>query len=183
MDNNYSSILSQLTRLPQKRKIFISYHHVDQSWVDHFRSTFGSAYEVFTDCSLDQAIDSNNLLYINRTIREEYITGTSITIIICGADTWRRKCVDWEIYSTLNKDHALLGIMLPHKPVPYNEQWQWVRTVPDRLLANVNSGYAHWLDWPQSPQILSQAINHAIQRSTDYRHLKDNSAQKKLRNS
>jgi hypothetical protein len=179
--NNYQSILSQLTYRPPKRKVFISYHHQDQAWIDGFRTTFGGLYDVFTDCSLDQAIDSINLPYINRTIREDYITGSSITIVLCGNDTWRRKCVDWEIHSTLHKDHALLGIVLPH----VTGEWingQQIRRVPDRLFTNINTNYAHWIEYPQDTQALSQAIDHALQRSSSYRNFKDNSAQKMSRN-
>lgn len=86
--NNYQPFLSALTGVPQKRKVFISYHHKDQAYINNFRLSFGSMYQVFTDCSLDEAIESTNLLYVNRTIREEFITGTSITIVICGVDTW-----------------------------------------------------------------------------------------------
>lgn len=179
--NNNQPILSQLGRLlPPKRRVFISYHHQDQAWVDSFRSNFAGNLEVFTDCSLDQAIDSTNLPYINRTIREDYITGTSITIVVCGTDTWRRKCVDWEIYSTLDKDHALLGVMLPHTPVWQNGQW--LRKVPDRLYQNVSTNYAHWIDWPANAQVLSTAIDHAVQRSIMFKNFKNNSAAKMNRN-
>jgi hypothetical protein len=184
--NNNQSILSQLSAylppaVPPKRKVFISYHHQDQAWVDNFRTNFGSSFEVFTDCSLDQAIDSNNLLYINRTIREDYITGTSITIVICGTDTWKRKCVDWELYSTLDKDHALLAIALPH--IVQWQNGQAVRVVPTRLHRNVETGYAHWIDWPtNNPQALNVAIEHAVWRSTQNRQYKDNSAAKMGRN-
>jgi hypothetical protein len=166
---------------PTKRKVFVSYHHKDQVSIDYFRKVFGATYDVFTDCSLDEAIDSNNLPYVHRTIAENFITGSSITIVICGTETWRRKCVDWEIYSTLHKEHALLGIILPHVQ-PIWQNGQQVRLIPDRLHANLASGYAHSVEWPQSPQELTQAINHSIQRSKDYKHLKDNSATRMMRN-
>lgn len=181
--NNYYTLVDLLQRqsVQPKRKVFISYHHADQEWVDGFRKQFGGVYDLFTDCSLDQAIDSDDLLYVDRTIREDYITGTSITIVLCGPATWRRKCVDWEIYSTLYKDHALLGIMLPHHTATYNNG-AFVRLIPDRLHTNFQTGYAHLAEWPQSPQALTQAIDHAIYQGTTYKHLKNNSAQKMTRN-
>lgn len=164
-----------------KPKVFISYHHKDQLSIDDFRTRFGAAYEVFTDCSLDEAIESTDLHYVNRTIREDFITGTSITIVICGTDTWRRKCVDWEISSTLHKDHALLGIVLPHvQPVLRNGQQ--VRLIPDRLHANIESGYGHWIEWPENPQVLKQAIDHAIVRGKQCKLYKNNTATKMARN-
>ena len=163
-----------------KRKVFISYHHKDQNWVNSFSTTFGKSYGLFTDCSLDEAIDSNNLHYVNRTIREEYITGTSITIVLCGADTWRRKCVDWEIYSTLDKDHALLGIVLPHNSVYQNGQH--VSLVPNRLFQNIQSGYAHWIHWSTDALALSNAITTAINNSNTNKSKKNNYESKQARN-
>lgn len=180
--NNNQSILSQLSQLiPPKRRVFISYHHQDQAWVDSFRHQFGNIYDVFSDRSLDEAIDSDDLRYVNRAISERHITGTSVTVVLCGTDTWKRKCVDWEIHSTLDKDHALLGVTLPHVlPVWQNGRWETI--VPDRLVHNVNSGYAYHMTWPQTPQALSTAINYAVQRSTLLRHTKNNSAQMMTRN-
>lgn len=164
-----------------KPKVFISYHHKDQVYIDAFRKQYGADYEVFTDCSLDEAIESNDLHYVNRTIREDFITGTSITIVICGTDTWKRKCVDWEIYSTLHKDHALLGIALPHVQ-PVIQNGRQVIIVPSRLHTNIESGYAHWIDYPANAQVLKQAIDHALARNKQNKLYKNNSAMKMARN-
>jgi hypothetical protein len=180
--NNYQSILSQLYPIqPAKRKVFVSYHHQDQAMVDSFRTTFGSAYDVFTDNSLDRVIDSMDTLYVNRTISENYITGTSITIVLCGADTWKRKYIDWEIHSTLEKDHALLGVIIPATPLIW-QNGQYVTQVPNRLHANVVSNYAHAIHWPVNAQLLNEAIEHAVWRSTQNRQFKNNSADKMGRN-
>ena len=182
--DGYQPLRSQiLSSLSPKRRVFVSYHHQDQVGVDAFRALFGDGYDVFSDASLDRLIDSTNTDYVSRTIREDYITGTSITIVLCGADTWRRKYVDWEIHSTLDKDHALLGIVLPTtQQTLYNDgQYRW--RVPDRLHQNIVSEYAHFITWPQNAQTLSAAIDNAIARSEQLRHMKDNSAPKMARNS
>lgn len=163
--------------IPQKRRVFISYHHADQSWVNAFVQHFAGIYDVFSDRSLDQAIDSNDLTYVNRAISEKHITGTSLTIVLCGAETYNRKCVDWEIHSTLEKDHALLGMPLPH-----NNNGQGVWYAPDRLLANINSGYAHWIPWTIDAATLKLAIEHALSRSNQFFNLKDNRLPKMPRN-
>jgi hypothetical protein len=164
-----------------KRKVFVSYHHKDQVAVNTFRA-LGGAYEIFSDASLDRLIDSNDTSYVSRTIREDYITGTSITIVLCGIDTWKRKYVDWEIHSTLSKGHALLGIMLPGilGPIQSDGQRRWL--IPDRLHTNITGSYAHFISYPQNTHELSTAINEAITRSTQFKHLKDNSANKMFRN-
>lgn len=147
-----------------KRKVFISYHHHgDQPYYDHFTKTFGDAYDAFYDNSLERALDSDNTDYINQKIREEYIWGSSITIVLCGANTGKRKYVDWEIRSTLEYEHALLGIALPTITTSGSSL-----LVPDRLADNWQSGFAHWLSpYPQNPTQLQNAIEQAIQKSSN----------------
>ncbi len=86
-----------------RRKVFISYHHRgDQEWSNRFTKLFAEHYEIFYDNSLDGRIRSDDPEYIHRAIREDHIVGSSITIVLCGAETWKRKYVDWEIHSTLH---------------------------------------------------------------------------------
>ncbi|MBI4238190.1 MAG: TIR domain-containing protein [Deltaproteobacteria bacterium] len=147
------------------RKVFISYHHRgDQRWFDEFTRMFADHYEIFHDNSLDGRIRSDDPEYINRAIREEHIVGSSITIALCGAATWKRKYVDWEIHSTLHHEHALLGIALP--TATRGDQGKIV--VPSRLHDNIQSDYAHWLgSWATDPQALKAAMELAIQKSQD----------------
>jgi hypothetical protein len=103
---NYLSALAKLAKAP-KRKVFISYHHGNDQWAyDYFSKTYGEDLELFSDQSLDGKIRSNDTEYVNRAIREDYIVGSSITIVLCGSETGKRKYVDWEIRSTLHQKHA-----------------------------------------------------------------------------
>jgi hypothetical protein len=107
-------VLSSVSVKPVKPKVFVSYHHKnDQWWSDQFSKLFAGSYDMFTDTSIGRRIDSEDPLYQSREIRENYISGSSITIVLIGAETGKRKHVDWEIYATLSKKHALLGIALP----------------------------------------------------------------------
>jgi len=161
-----------------KRKVFISYHHRgDQGWFDYFTGLFGGIYEIFYDQSLNGRVRSDDAEYVNRRIREDYIVGSSVTIVLCGAETWKRKYVDWEIYSTLHHKHALLGIALPTAVRNYQDEI----AVPDRLLANWRTGYAHWMCWTQDPAALQRAVEAAVQRSRSTT-LIDNSLPKMTRN-
>ena len=127
-----------------KRKVFVSYHHGNDQWFyNEFSRVFNDTYDVISDNSLDRAIDSDNPDYVMRRIREKYITGSSCTIVLCGAETPNRKYVDWEIKATLDKEHGLIGINLP---TSITSQYGGV-IVPDRLHDNVQSGYAVWIDW------------------------------------
>lgn len=157
MSYNY---LSELLRMmPIRRKVFISYHHEnDQTWADALSNSYCDQYEIFFDNSLDDEIDSANPEYVNRVIREDYIVGSSITIVLCGAETWKRRYVDWEICSTLHHEHALLGICLPSARRTFDNKI----IVPDRLHANIQSGYAHWISWPVNGDVLKAAIETSI---------------------
>lgn len=170
--------MSAWMNMQVKRKIFVSFHHGnDKTWFDLFTKTFCDSYEVFYDQSVDQAIRSNDPEYVNRTIREDYIRGSSITIVLCGAETWKRKYVDWEIYSTLYLEHALLGIILP----TVSRNHAGAAIVPDRFLENVNSGYAHYINWTTDAGALKAAVEEAIRLSSN-KNLIRNSMTKMTRN-
>lgn len=127
-----------------RRKIFVSYHHAgDQVYYDAFSRTFNDTYEAIFDNSVDRLIDSRDPEYQMRRIREEYITGTSCTVVLCGADTPWRKFVDWEIKATLDKEHGLIGVNLPTNPMSRAGQY----TVPNRLSDNIDRGFALWTSW------------------------------------
>lgn len=148
-------------RIPFRRKIFVSYHHGrDQAYYDEFSRLFSHSYETIYDNSVDRIIDSDDVEYVMRNIRENYITGTSCTVVLCGAQTPWRKYVDWEIKATLDKEHGLIGINLPSNPIDMNGKY----LVPDRLHDNVVSGYAMWISWhdlTKGPAYLSSQIETA----------------------
>lgn len=148
---------SQLLK-PPKPKVFVSYHHAnDQRYYNRFSELFSDVYDLFTDTSVGRKIDSDDPDYQSRFIREEHITGSSITIVLCGAETGKRKHVDWEIHATLEKQHALLGVVLPTCQKTYDGKF----LVPDRLVDNVNSGYARWMHWSDNPQVVASWISMA----------------------
>jgi len=147
----------------------VSYHHGDrrrpgdQLWADQFSTLFSAIYEVMFDRSLKDPIGSDDLEYVNRTVREDYISGSSVTVLLCGSNTWRRKCVDWEIYSSLYLRHGLLGIVVPATPM----QADGTIRVLDRFHDNLLAGYAQWLHWTTDPATLKSAIEAAYQSSQD----------------
>jgi hypothetical protein len=127
-----------------KRSVFLSYHHDgDQHYYNEFSRTFETAYSCMTDNSLMRAFDSDDCEYVMRRIRENYITGSSCTVVLCGAQTRWRKYVDWEIKATLDKEHGLIGIQLPTNPATLLGGCH----KPDRLQDNIDSGYAAWTGW------------------------------------
>jgi len=162
-----------------RRRVFLSYHHAaDQRYYDAFSATFHDAYQLISDTSLERRIDSDNADYVLRRIRENYITGSSCTIVLVGAETWGRKYVDWEIDATLQRGHGLVGVRLPTlSPLPNG-----LYPVPGRLLDNVESGYAIWTDWAtviSGQRSLLTLIEAANSRSS---LLINNSRSRRLRN-
>lgn len=146
-----------------KRKVFVSYHHdKDQRFYNDLSLIFSDTYEVFTDNSLDRTVDSKDPDYVLRRIREKNITGSSCTIVLCGAETPNRKYVDWEIKATLDKEHGLIGVNLPTNITTP----QGSVIVPDRLHDNIQSGYAIWVNWTSlKTEFLNQRIEEANSKS------------------
>lgn len=146
-----------------KRKIFMSYHHAhDQVYYDSFAKIYCSTYDIIYDNSLDRKIDSNNAEYVMRKIREDYLTGSSCTIVLCGSESYKRKYIDWEIKATLDKEHGLIGIILPTVSIIDGKQ-----IIPNRLYDNFTNSYAvitYWNDLAKGLLPLTGWIEQAINK-------------------
>lgn len=146
-----------------KRKVFISYHHKDdQVWYDRFQKIFCNLYDCFTDRALNEPVRSDDSEYVHRKIREDFISGSSCTAVLCGANTFKRKYVDWEIHSTLHYGHGLLGILLPSVHRSGTIWSPGPASVPDRLYENIQSGYATYIDWTDDPNVIRSAVEQSI---------------------
>ncbi len=137
------SLLSTNLELPKRRSIFVSYHHDnDQHYKHQLTSMLSESYQTI-DRSLPEKIRSENPDYIMRHIRENFIKGTSATIVICGRESHLRKYIDWEIKATLDKCHGLIGVYLESALIPSTT----LAHCPRRLSENIDSGYANWYNW------------------------------------
>jgi hypothetical protein len=68
----------QLGTPTTKRSIFVSYHHGgDRAYYAAFSGLFADTYHVIQDNSVERLIDSDDVEYVLRKIREDYITGSS----------------------------------------------------------------------------------------------------------
>lgn len=101
-------------------KVFISYHHEnDQPFKDILLSK--NYYDkIFIDVSVDTGDIPDHLDddVIREKIRDEYLKDSTVTIVLVGLETKKRKHVDWEIYSSMfdgkvNKKSGVLVIKLP----------------------------------------------------------------------
>ncbi len=153
-----------------KHKVFISHYHADDTAVNEFVNKFANEEKIFTakivGDDYDTTINSDDPEYIMRKIREDYLTDSTVTIVLIGSETYKRKYVDWEIASTLrddsiNKRSGLIGIFLPNKNGRNT-------TVPERLQDNINSGYAKLYEYPTYPHLeLEKWIDEAYEQKED----------------
>ena len=83
-------------------KVFISYHHQnDQLYKDRLVD-LAEQCSIFIDASVDTGDISDHLSdqSIRETIRDEYLRDSTVTIVLVGTETRRRKHVDWESTKT-----------------------------------------------------------------------------------
>lgn len=133
-------------------KVFVSYHHQrDQHYADELRDFYGSN-DTFIDRSLPEEIDSDDDDYILELIRTQHLRDSTVTIVLIGQETWSRKWVDWEIYSSLRPYkgrtvNGLLGIFLPNAgprmPARFSDNWATMQ-LPWGI---AQTGYARAVHW------------------------------------
>lgn len=106
--------------MPSKHKVFISYHHSGDQDYKEALLDINDEQELFIDASVDTGDIDDDLSdeTIRQKIRDEYLRDSTVTIVLVGLETKKRKHVDWEIYSsmfdgTVNKKSGVLVINLP----------------------------------------------------------------------
>ena len=153
-----------------RHKAFISYYHADQEAVDKFIETFDHDRDVLiaravgSDQTINELIDSEDADYVMRRIREKYLSDSTVTIVLVGKDTWTRKFVDWELAASLRQGetaglpNGVLAILSPE----FTEA-----ILPDRLVANLEAGYAKFYPYPKNKVQLSKWIDDAFEARED----------------
>ena len=163
-----------------KHKVFISYHHEnDQLDKEKFIDLFSDRFEILVNKSVDDGdINPNNKTEtISQIIREKYVSDSTVTIVLIGKETWKRKYVDWEIAMSLrntknNNRSGLLGIILPDHPNYGKEKYEKY-SIPPRLADNLSIKFASIYDWNDDPTIVSKWIDKAFKTRDEI--LPDNS--------
>lgn len=148
-----------------KRKVFISFYHKDDEFYrKRFEELFGHLFinksvkdgDINTDVSTE---------YIKRLIQNDYISDTSVLVVLVGAKTYCRKHVDWEISAALSKKvggySGLVGLMLPTHP-DYGKEKYSNDNIPSRLAENLTSGYAKLYDWNENETSIQRIIDEAF---------------------
>ncbi len=149
--NGYYSWAFNLPKNITKRKTFVSYYHQDdQDYRTKFENLFGDL--VVSKSVEDGDIDSDNSDdYIKQLIQKEYLSDTTVLVVLIGPKTKCRKHVDWEIAGAISTrvggNSGLIGILLPSHPDYGAGKNYNAENLPKRLAANLDSGYAKLYDW------------------------------------
>ena len=154
-----------------RHKVFVSYHHQnDQGYRDRFENLFANTYDIMDSRSvrigdIPEGLDTDE---VARRIRDKYLRDSTVTVVLIGSDTWRRKHVDWEIAATIrdtdfNLRSGLLGIFLPTHPSFRQDDYDEY-IIPPRLHYNVECDFAEVYDWSESPNEVARWIDEAFRR-------------------
>ena len=168
-----------------KRKLFISYYHKDDEYYrNKFETLFG---HLFVNKSVKMGDISTDVSteYIKKLIQLNYLSDTSVLVVLVGEKTYCRKHVDWEISAALSKKvggyTGLVGIRLPSHP-DYGKNEYYSRNIPSRLVENLESGYAKLYDWSENTEWLKTRIETAFNAKNSESHLIRNTSSQFQRN-
>jgi len=161
-------------------KVFLSFHHGNREtdakcglfWKDKFEALFHKHYSAIISRSVKVGDIKSGLLTetTRQIIRDKYIAEASVTIVLIGPETWKRKHVDWEISSSIKKTEknprcGLLGILLPtYKGKTSENNLYNPKTIPPRLYKNIEKGYASIHKWNEDPKVINKWVHEAFKR-------------------
>lgn len=158
------------TKVP-RHKVFVSFHEeLDEQWKDRFVKLMKGWIVDFSVRRGDISVKGRPIEDILREIREKHIANATVTVVLIGPCTWRRRFVDWEIHASIRCTNAnprtgLLGIVLPCHP-EYRKPTKNEHLLPPRLADNLNGDhpFAEIYDWPDpfKPSLVARWINKAF---------------------
>lgn len=154
-----------------RHNVFVSYHHDnDQNYRNAFENLFANVYDIIVSRSVQIGDIDPNLQTdtIRQIIRDEYLRDSTVTVVLIGTETWKRKHVDWEIGSSIRQTRyssrsGLLGILLPTYRISEPNKFD-PYTIPPRLYKNFQCGFAKIFVWNNNPLDVSGWIHEAYQR-------------------
>lgn len=155
----------------KRHKVFVSYHHAnDQLYRNHFEKLFSDAHDIMVSKSVQIGEIDPNLPTdsVRQKIRDEYLRDSTVTVVLVGSETWKRKHVDWEIGSSIrhtafNQRSGLLGILLPTHRDCWGDTYD-PRKIPPRLHDNIECGFAKLYGWNEDPLVVQMWIHESFER-------------------
>jgi hypothetical protein len=161
------------TPLPVKRRVFISYCHLDQQEAENFVVAWRN---VFTARALGMAFDNNMVnstdpAYVMSRIRADYLGDSTITIVLIGTCTHSRRYVDWELKASMQRGNSTPnGVVAFLLPSAHNHNGLQYPHLPDRLAANYryldNTTYARYWFMPETETAMTECIETAFRSRT-----------------
>lgn len=154
-----------------RHNVFISYHNAnDRFYRDQFEQLFSETYELMISKSVQDGdiAENENADNVQRIIRDHYLRDSTVTVVLIGTETWKRKHVDWEIASSIRETKhssrsGLIGLLLPSRS-DYNTGSYTKNTIPPRLYDNLQNGFAKIYNWDTRPDFIHQIIHEAFLR-------------------
>ena len=154
-----------------RHNVFVSYHHAnDEAYKKNFVDYFTNQTKQIISRSVEIGdIDSNLPTETIRTrIRDNFIRAATVTVVLIGTETWKRKHVDWEIASSLrqtskNSRCGLIGLILPTHS-SYGKGQYTNGTGPPRLVDNQQCNFAKIYDWTSNGDSVVKWIHEAYER-------------------
>lgn len=147
-----------------RHRVFISYHHKkDEYFKEVFETKFKDLFinESVQDGEYDSELSDR---YVKRLIQENNISLSTVVVVLIGAETYKRKHVDWEISAGLTEKvggrSGLIGILLPtyydaNENLNLDKRKYRHNTIPLRLDDNLNTKYAKIYKWEDASRINS----------------------------
>ena len=167
-----------------KHKVFVSFYHAEDEYYKNYIDTYLSGGIINKSVKEGEYDPDNSDEYIKRLIREDKVSDSSVVIVLVGANTWRRKHVDWEIYAglsaSINGNSGLIGILLP--TCPTNGGYYNYSDIPARLADNIKTGYAKMYSWDYAKSNFNTIVEEAYNRRISDRNNVDNSRLQMRRN-
>lgn len=94
------------------RRVFFSFHHRNDSWragqVRNCWLTQGQA-NSFVDAAAWEKVKRSGDVAVKAWIDRE-LKGTSVTVVLIGQRTWKRRWVKYEILQSYKRNNGILGI-------------------------------------------------------------------------
>lgn len=160
-----------MTYLNNRHKVFISFHHAND---ENYKIRFESLMTHYEDGMISKSVQDGDIdtnlptVTIRQKIRDNYLRDSTVTVVLIGSETWKRKHIDWEISSSLrntklNSRSGLIGIILPTHP-DYDKSYYTPGIIPPRVHNNAVCGFAKIYHWSESVFEVQQWIHEAFLR-------------------
>lgn len=117
------------------RRVFFSFHYerdvwrasqVRNSWVTKDRESAG-----FWDAASWEAVKKKGTDAIEKWI-DNQLNGTSVTVVLIGAETSERTYVGYEIKQSYNKGNGMLGIYI-HSMKDQDGKYDFIGKIPSTI--------------------------------------------------